>query len=343
MTAETKSKWESIIDQEVYIYGAAKTARELYDFIIQQGHDTVKGFLVTEAAGNPEQLFGLPVVEIYAFEDKKANILVPHLGIYKEEISNLLKSLNFENVYLTGQLMIRTMLEERRSIEQFEKVDETDNDEDESLKETKLRVRKQVLDILQENSPDFGGVMPYQSLDMIGLEGIRPTTYRIQQYELKKILKTEDDVLDIGCNSGFLDMQIAPLVHSLTGIEYDKSLVKVADFVKEQLHITNCRFVCGDFNDWYKETDRVFDVIFSFAIHHWLGIGAQEYVAMLDKLLTNRGGYICFESHLYKDDVKFDECYKEFKRLGYLTVCDKKIDDSGMNAREYILLQKAGD
>lgn len=336
MTSATKMEWESIINQNIYIYGAAKTAINLHSFIINQGYKSIKGFLVTDKRNNPTQLLNLPVIDIHMFEDKEANILVPHLGTYKEQISHLLKSLDFVNVYLVGQLMTKTLWEEKRIIRETGRTKSGVNQK--RLNKDK-EIRKYILKLLKDSSPDFGGVVPYQSMEMIGLEGMRPTEYRIQEYCLKEILKPKDNVLDIGCNLGFLDMSIADCVHSVTGIEYDKNLVKVGELVRDYLNITNCSFYNGDFNNWCRQTSMTYNVIFSFAIHHWLNLSPQKYVEILDKL-TQKKGYICFESHIYGTDDKFNECCKRFQELAYKVICDKKINDSGLQEREYILLQK---
>lgn len=334
MTNKTKREWDLIIKQEVYIYGAAKTAETLYSFILQQGCE-IKGFLVTERKNNPEQMFGLTVEDIHDFSDKDACILVPHMGLYKEQILDLLNKLNFKNVYFVDQLITRTKLEERGFI-----TEEADETEAEIQKDENSLMRAKILHILKEGAPDFGGVIPYQSLELIDMKGIRPTEDRIQEYRLREMLNAGDDVLDIGCNTGFFDMSIAGLVHSVTGIEYDRNLVKVAEMVKDYLKITNCYFYNSDFNEWRKEISTTYNVIFSFAIHHWLNICPQEYVTVLDNLLK-KGGYICFESHIYGVDDEFYECCKEFQRLRYQIICDKKINDNGLQERQYILLQKA--
>lgn len=336
MRDEIKKEWDFVISQKTYIYGAAKTAKELYSFILEEGYEGIKGFLVTERDNNPNQLLGLPVEDIHNFNDRDAHILVPHLGRYKEQISVLLSSLGFQNVFLIGQLMTRTMIEEKRHTKA---VGGDGNRKTEEELKKDLQIKNQIFDIFKDGSPDFGGVMPYQSMELIGLEGMRPTEYRIQEYGLKTILSRKDDVLDIGCNSGFLDMSISNLVHSVTGVEYDKNLVKAAELVKDYLKISNCTFVNGDFNDWHKRQTMTYHVIFSFAIHHWLDIVPSEYVNILDKLLRSRG-YICFESHIYGTDVEFDQCYEEFQKLGYRTIYDKRINDSGLQEREYLLLQK---
>ena len=49
----------------------------------------------------------------------------------------------------------------------------------------------------------------YQSYDELNVEGQRNTERRIIEYELKKHLQETDSVLDIGCNCGFIDLQIS--------------------------------------------------------------------------------------------------------------------------------------
>ena len=345
MTNELKKEWESIIARSnLYIYGAAKTAEKLYEFIIQMGYkENVKGFLVTDSEKNASEVCGLPVSDVHCFSDKEVSVLVPHVGIYREQICELLEKLAFSNIYLVGQLRARTSQEEREYITSgHEEIGwEIYDQKSEAEKEKDAGIREQILSILQEGNPDFGGVKPYQSLEMIGLRGIRPTEYRIREYELRQILKEQDDVLDIGCNSGFLDLSIASDVRSVTGVKYDSSLVNAANLVANYLKISNCVFYNGDFNEWYRNANTNYNVIFSFAIHHWLNLASNEYVTIIDHLLR-AGGYLCFESHIYGADVEFDECYKEFLELGYRIVCEKKINDDGLQERQYVLFQKRG-
>lgn len=333
MAGATKREWDEILRQDIYVYGAAKTAERIYNFLSERG-GKVKGFLVTERKDNPAQLLDLPVEDIHVFKNKEACILVPHLGTYKEEIAALLESLGFGNVYLIAQLMARTMLEESEGCASSDYVCENEADDGHS------GIRKQILEILQEGIPDFGGVVPYQSLEMIGLKAGRPTEKRIEEYGLRQILKAEDDVLDIGCNSGFFDILVAGLVHSVTGVEYDKTLVRVGELVRDYLKVPNCVFYNGDFKEWYKRTDRkLYNVIFSFAIHHWLDLSPQDYCVILDSLLKEEG-YICFESHIYGMDEEADKCRQKLLEMGYQIICDKKVSDGGTEEREYILFKK---
>ena len=57
------------------------------------------------------------------------------------------------------------------------------------------------------NNQDFGRGEFYQSLEELGVIGQRPTKLRIEKYQLDEIV-SEKNVLDIGCNCGFMDISI---------------------------------------------------------------------------------------------------------------------------------------
>lgn len=332
MTEQTKKEWDEILAEDIYIYGAGKTAEKICRFLLERGGD-VKGFVVTDVKDNPSELLDRKVEDIHFFTQKEACILVPHMWVYRDEIAALLKQLGFVNVRLIAQLLAKTQFE-NLSVDVDWREDVSDDEH--------VEIRKQVLGILEENSPEFGGTgLPLQSLERIGLKGGRSTENRIEEYELRTILKAGDDVLDIGCNTGFLDIEVAGLVHSVTGVEYDKNLVRVAELVQDYLNISNCCFYSGDFREWYKQSDKVYDVIFSFAVHHWLNLSPQEYVAILDHLLKEEG-YICFESHIYGTDEKANEIRRRLREMGYQIICDKKVGSCDLMKRErdYILFKK---
>lgn len=343
MTTEAEKEWKIIFEQpRIYIYGAAKTAEKLYKFISDTGNSQkIKGFIVTDSKSNVNVLCDLPVYDVYHFEDRDACVLVPHLGTYKVQIIKLLDKLNCKNVVCVGQLYGQTILEKKENHITEAKRTGWDLYEQKDImeKQRDAGIREHILNILKVEYPDFGGLKPYQSLELIGLDGIRPTEYRVREYQLREILKKEDDILDIGCNSGFLDITIAPLVNSVTGIEYDNSLVKTAEIAADYLGISNCIFCNSEFENWHRKVSQVFNVIFSFAIHHWINISGREYVSVIDKLLKP-GGYLCFESHVYGDDIKFAECYKNFLNLNYRVICDKRIADNELRERQYVMLKK---
>lgn len=345
---ELLSEWKAIFQKgnEVYIYGAKKTAEHLICLVQDTDvQDNVQGCVVTSMEGNPKELMGYPVIEITKLKNKDAIILVPQKGIYREEVFALLEKLGFHSAisaskflelfFHTEEIDDEYMREMNRRISEIEQ-----NRQDETKRELE-ELKKRIISYQRENQPDFGEVTIYQGFETIGISGQRPSLYRILKYGLHNILNKEQSVLDIGCNCGFLDMMLAGDVKSVLGIEYDVALVKIADLVKDYLHLKNCEFIQRDFNSWYQKNENHYNVIFSFAIHHWLNITSEVYVEELDRLLLPEG-YLCFESHdlsFGKDDM-YDECKKLFGRKGYARYTEGMIKDDGKSKREYIIYQK---
>lgn len=345
MNVELLKEWRKIFEEnsKIYIYGALLNAERLYRVAVKLGTvNQIIGFAVTSMSGNPASKFELPVKEVSKISEEDVFFLVPQNGTAKKEISHILeergkkycfaakflKILN-EHVILKDEAWKATE-DEMREIEP--KCDEKKIQNEEMC--------KLILKILREEEPDFGGDEAYQSLELIGLKGMRPTLYRLNKYGLREFLTESDTVLDIGCNTGFIDMSIAYLVKEVIGIEYDGGLVKVANLVKDYLQIENVSFMCTDFAEWYrKNDDKKFNVIFSFAVHHWLDIDIEKYVDMLDNLL-NINGILCFESQSYDPDEEFDQCMQHFKQRKYSIKKNGTIIDDGMTERKFYILQK---
>ncbi len=137
----------------------------------------------------------------------------------------------------------------------------------------------------------------YQSYDELNIKGKRNTKKRIKQYELKKYLHESFDILDIGCNCGFIDLQISNLVFSVEGVEINPYLVKIGNKVKEHLNIKNVNFHNKSFEDF--KGDGVYDVIFSFASDEVAdGLSNLSYEDYIKKIvsLLNREKYLFYES-----------------------------------------------
>ena len=342
-------EWKALFVKEknYYIYGAANIAKQMLMLAKDtEVADKIKGFAVTSEENNPNALEGIPVIDIHKIQDKDAVILVPHVGVFKEEIFSLLKSLDFSNVfpirkfyYLVAKeapceivdIHMKRAKEQERRINAAKTCEEKEKDE---------LLREQIREIRQNKQPDFGQLQFYQSFERIGVVGTRPSLYRIGKYELEDFLNNSQSVLDIGCNTGFLDMTISPFVKTVTGIEYDKALVDIANHVKEYLCTDNCTFINKDFHVWYQENQERYDVIFSFAIHHWLNIEPEEYAKEINMTLKKKG-YLCFESHdLSVPDKEFDKCLETWINMGYSIKKQGEIKDDGITLRKYVILCK---
>ena len=77
----------------IYIYGAGINAQRLYNYLVCN-FLTVSGFIVSTVVGNPSILFGIPVVEIKDYKQKKADVILcsivylsPHYNSVFETIS----------------------------------------------------------------------------------------------------------------------------------------------------------------------------------------------------------------------------------------------------------------
>ena len=184
---------------------------------------------------------------------------------------------------------------------------------------------------------EFGNDKFYQSLEELEIPGERPTEKRIEIYGLQDIVKNKA-VLDIGSNCGFLDIRLGLWAKSVKGIEYNESLVKIANIVRDYLGRSNVFFESGDFRNFV--TTEEYDVIFSFAVHHWIGMAPKAYCRKLVSMLKDKG-YIFFESHGTNDEDKDYARYcLEFESHGLLKIREDEICDDGKCLRNFVIYQK---
>ncbi len=184
----------------------------------------------------------------------------------------------------------------------------------------------------------------YQSFVSLGIKGKRSTEERIIEYELLKYLNKSSNIIDIGCNVGFIDLQIAPYVNSTTGVEINPHLSAISNAVKNHLNQTNSTFVASGFENYVS--DKKFDGIFSFAADEVADglskLNFDEYIEKLDNML-NEKGYIFFEfqaSDMLKNTwkPKYDKLLSRFN-----LVKEKKIYSTypvNVKERIFLILQK---
>ncbi|AZD87011.1 hypothetical protein C4K14_4190 [Pseudomonas chlororaphis subsp. aureofaciens] len=137
----------------------------------------------------------------------------------------------------------------------------------------------------------------YQGLEELGITGLKPTGFRFKQYAIDEELKGAD-VLDIGSNCGFVSVYCSRLAKSVTAVELNPFLNKVAKDTARYLKRDNIEFIESDFSVF--ATDKKFDVVLSFSNHHTidgnLNMGFENYMKRLVSFLKP-GGYLLFESH----------------------------------------------
>lgn len=180
----------------------------------------------------------------------------------------------------------------------------------------------------------------YQSFPMLGLNGARPTDKRIEHYGLKELLNSKMDVLDTGCHIGFFDLEIASLVHSITGIELNPKISRLSLGIARKLSIYNAAFFSADFKEWESMSRRKYDIIFSFANYREVGLNSQEFVAKIVSLIKP-SGYVLFEGYNIVSEANndYEDYISAFTSHGFRSVKNEYIMDDGVTKRMWTLLQ----
>ena len=176
-------------------------------------------------------------------------------------------------------------------------------------------LESKLLEILNPNEQMFGRGTFYQSFPDLKIQGQRSSSKRFKVYKLDKLLNDKSKVLDIGCNCGFFSLITAKNSQIVHSVEPNKTLIKIANLVKDHLKIKNCVFFNSTFDDF--NTNEKFNLIFSFAVHHWVKCSFFKYIKRLSALLEP-DGIIIFESHaLNSIDKFFLKRIEIFKDLGF--------------------------
>lgn len=138
----------------------------------------------------------------------------------------------------------------------------------------------------------------YQGYERLGIAGAKPSQERLANYGFLPWLQPQMTVLDVGCNNGFMAIEIARHVASVTAIEYNPFLVEIARVAAEALGQRNVAFEVADFSS-YVPPQR-FDVVISFANHCTidgnLSVELEAFVAKLWAVCAE-DGWLLFESH----------------------------------------------
>ena len=180
----------------------------------------------------------------------------------------------------------------------------------------------------------------YQSDPELSIRGLRSTLDRVRLYGLDKIMFPEMNVLDIGCNVGFLDLEISKYVNSVTGVDIDENFVSAANTAQKIKKVNNCRFICADIKRWNSQEH--YDLIIACAVHNWIGFTMDEFISYIEEHL-NSEGYILFESNsLDCIDTTFESYVKTLQEMHY-KIENSSMSDSRIGKRKAVLLKKVVD
>ena len=193
----------------------------------------------------------------------------------------------------------------------------------------------ELFEIYMRSGIEYGANQYYQSFAKIELPGARNTEYRIQEYEIPSFFGKTMNVLNIGCNTGFLDIQVSQFVNHITGVDVNEGIVNVARKTAEYLEINNVNFICK--NVLVDGIDEKYDAIMLLAVH---GVIEEDNILLEILNSLRAGGLFAFESHeVPGDDMRYYRRLRLLEANGFSVKLFKVINDDGVN-RLYSLLQK---
>jgi ubiquinone/menaquinone biosynthesis C-methylase UbiE len=108
---------------------------------------------------------------------------------------------------------------------------------------------------------------------------------------MNEVKLTHDmDVLDFGCGTGLLTLQLQPLVRSLTGVDSSRGMIDVLNSKIDEQKLTNVKTVLIDSEKADVLNGKFHLVVSSMTLHHMEDIESllkQFYECLLP------GGYLC--------------------------------------------------
>jgi hypothetical protein len=167
-----------------------------------------------------------------------------------------------------------------------------------SILPTQLKVFSLLYQQTVNWKPSYCNGYAYQGAETIGISGIKPNEIRMQAYNIDEYLNDQQQVLDIGSNSGFMSQYVSHHCKQVDALEYNPYLCQIGKVVADSLSINNVEFICDDF--YLFHPDKKYDVVFSLANHATidkkLSINFEDYMLKIFNIM-NPEGYLFFESH----------------------------------------------
>ncbi len=111
------------------------------------------------------------------------------------------------------------------------------------------------------------------------------------------------DVLDFGCGTGLLSLQILPLVHSVTGADSSSGMLDVLNAKKKAMDLTMLQTLYINIENGEKLSGSYDAVTSSMTMHH---IKDPESLFKQFHEILKPGGYLCI-ADLDPDDGKFHD------------------------------------
>jgi cyclopropane fatty-acyl-phospholipid synthase-like methyltransferase len=190
--------------------------------------------------------------------------------------------------------------------------------------------------LLIKKGKSFGKGKFYQSYEPLEIIGQRPTEERFNQYNIKKILRPDFEVLDIGCNCGFFSLYVAKYVKEVHGIEPNRALCEAGRLVSNYSNVTSVKFFNKRWTEFKPPTS--YDLILSLAAHKWVKMPFEQYIVRCKSMLKP-GGYFFIESHhLTKYDTDWNRKLKFIESKGFTQLWSGDSSEEG-RPREFVMFR----
>ena len=153
---------------------------------------------------------------------------------------------------------------------------------------------------------DYGEGYFYQSYPALSIRGFRDTGFRYDLYKFASILNKNMEVLDIGCNAGFLSLMMAKNCCHVDAFDNNPFLIRIAERCQVFEGIENVSFYTSSYDDF--KTNKKYSLILSLANHHTFdGNMRPEFRTYMERIrsIIQDDGQLIFESHPneYKDEM----------------------------------------
>ncbi|WP_349657581.1 class I SAM-dependent methyltransferase [Xanthomonas sp. 10-10] len=186
----------------------------------------------------------------------------------------------------------------------------------------------------------FGRGQLYQGHEGWQLSGQRPTLRRLAEYRVDSWLPEQASVLDIGCNIGMFGLALAPVIRSYHGIDHTQALIDIARRLAAACRVDNCQFECSGFAEFMVDDRRRYDVVFSFAVHVWIGIPIAQYAKVLHGLLAPGGRLILESNNLATNDKDFFANIEHVLAAGFQVHSRGLLKDDGIIERAFYVFDR---
>lgn len=169
---------------------------------------------------------------------------------------------------------------------------------------------------MEWKSHDYGEGYFYQGLKSIGITGLRDSDARFESFNLQELIYKKE-LLEIGCNSGFLTTLMAPYAEKVTAFDINPFIVEMGIAVASSKGITNIDFQVTSFEKFVKT--QTFDTILSFANHSTFDgntVNNSDEFFLNCKNMLRPNGLLIFESHhpQYEDEQALEKTVNVMKK-----------------------------